>query len=120
MIFSSFQFLFLFLPLVLLFNYFLPIKSSNIFLLLVSIFFYFVGEGVLTIVFISSIIWNYIIGILLGSKLNSTRFRASFILALGVIGNLSVLLYFKYFVFEKFLKDSKITKKIKTNLPVFS
>lgn len=99
MIFSSFQFLFLFLPLILLFNYFLPIKSSNLFLLVVSVFFYFVGEGALTIVFISSIIWNYIIGILLGRKLNSTIFRANFILVLGVIGNLSVLLYFKYFEF---------------------
>jgi alginate O-acetyltransferase complex protein AlgI len=99
MIFSSFQFLFLFLPLVLLFNYFLPIKSSNIFLLVVSVFFYFVGEGALTVVFISSIIWNYIIGILLDSKLNSSNHKANTILAIGVTGNLLALIYFKYFGF---------------------
>lgn len=98
MIFSSFLFLFLFLPAVLVVNRFLPLKVSNVFLLVASLLFYFAGEGTLTLLLIASILWNYCFGLLLKSdkKKNSTN---KLLLGLGVTGNLSILIYYKYLGF---------------------
>ena len=98
MIFSSFLFLFLFLPAVLVINRFLPVKVSNVFLLFASLLFYFVGEGTLTILLIGSILWNYLFGLLLKTEKKSL-FTNKLLIGLGIAGNLSILIYFKYLGF---------------------
>ena len=65
MIFSSFTFLFLFLPIVLIVNKFLYLKWSNLFLLATSLGFCFFGEVGLTFLLVASIFWNYSFGVLL-------------------------------------------------------
>ena len=98
MIFSSFLFLFLFLPVVLVVNRFLPLKVSNVFLLIASLLFYFTGEGTLTILLIASILWNYLFGLLL--KIDRKNLSINqILLGLGVTGNLSILIYYKYLGF---------------------
>lgn len=98
MIFSSFLFLFLFLPAVLVINRFLPLKVSNVFLLFASLLFYFVGEGTLTILLIASICWNYLFGLLL--KIEKKKLSINkLLIGLGVTGNLSILIYYKYLGF---------------------
>ncbi len=98
MIFSSFLFLFLFLPIVLVINRFLTLKTSNLFLLAASLLFYFSGEGFLTILLVGSIIWNYAFGLFLNLKKDNPVLKKT-ILGLGVAGNLLLLLYYKYFGF---------------------
>lgn len=98
MIFSSFLFLFLFLPVVLIVNRFLPLKVSNVFLFIASLLFYFVGEGTLTLLLIASILWNYSFGLLL--KFEKKKLLTNNILiGLGIAGNLSILIYYKYLGF---------------------
>jgi len=98
MVFSSFLFLFLFLPLVVIINRFLPIRWSNVFLLLVSLFFYFAGEGVLAILLVGSIAWNYAYGWC--TKLVAQGSIASkAVLGAFLSGNIGLLLYYKYAAF---------------------
>lgn len=106
MVFSSFLFLFLFLPLVVVINRHLPIKYSNLFLLLASLLFYFAGEGLLVFILIGSIAWNYIFGLLIGT--DEKDHTSKVLLFLGVLGNLALLFYYKYigFIIESsFLKN---------------
>lgn len=98
MIFSSFLFLFLFLPLVLGINRFLPLKVSNVFLLIASLLFYYTGEGTLTLLLVFSILWNYLFGILLRIKKRNLLIN-KIVIGLGISGNLSLLIYYKYFGF---------------------
>ena len=94
MVFCSQIFIFLFLPLCLIFYYLLPKFFRNSVLLLFSVFFYAWGEiQYLSLIFFS-ILFNYIIGLLI-AKWN----RKQLILAVGIIVNLSSLLYYKYLGF---------------------
>lgn len=93
MVFSSFQFLFLFLPIVLLVNRFLPLKVSNVFLLVTSLLFYYIGEGYLVLILVGSILWNYVAGILLGATSNLWKKITA---TLCILGNLAILFYYKY------------------------
>ena len=97
MVFSSFHFLFIFLPFVLVVNAFLPIRASNLFLLLASLAFYFIGEGTLTILLIGSILWNYSFGLLLA--VDRLKVARQWITGACILGNLLLLVYFKYFGF---------------------
>jgi len=103
MVFSSHIFLFLFLPLVLVINRFLTLKASNLFLLIASLVFYALGEGLLVILLLCSISWNYFFGRLIGHKGANKVF-----LAIAITGNLLLLAYYKYFGFiveSSFLKN---------------
>ncbi len=92
MVFSSLIFLFLFLPLFLIF-YFLckKRKSRNIVLLIFSLLFYSYGEPVYVLLMILSIIVNYYIAIIMS---NSKKRKA--LLIVDVIFNLGLLFIFKY------------------------
>lgn len=94
MAFTSYHFLFLFLPLVLVVNKFLSVKASNLFLLFASLLFYTLGEGQLVLLLIISIFWNYLVGLLL-SDIQHPSFR-KYLIALGVTGNILILIYNKY------------------------
>ncbi len=90
MIFSSISFLFFFLPLLLLIYYLLPKKIRNYVLLIFSVIFYFFGEKWYVILLILSCFINYIMGIIIEKKERKAY------LVLGLIFNLSLLIYFKY------------------------
>lgn len=92
MVFSSLNFLFVFLPVVLLLYYIrYDITWRNVILLLASIVFYAWGEPVYVILMMLSIGFNYLIG-----RDLAENGRKKITLVLGVIVNLLLLGYFKY------------------------
>ena len=95
MLFSSFTFLFLFLPSVVLAYYIVGRKYRNYVLLLFSLFFYAYGGPEFLIYMIISIFINYILGILI-SRYREDSFKAKIMLFLAVCINLFFLGYFKY------------------------
>lgn len=103
MVFSSIIFLFVFLPIVLIFYYMIHPKLRNIFLLLASLFFYYWGEPKFVLVMILSIVWNYISGLFLELSMyhypQKTALRKG-ILFVSVFVSLSLLYYFKYYDFS--------------------
>src|ERR1035438_10432019 len=94
MVFSSQIFLFLFLPICLIFYYVLPKLFRNAILLLFSIIFYAWGEVQYIWLIFFSILINYLLGILIAG-----RSKQRLILTIGIIINLSLLLYYKYLGF---------------------
>ncbi len=94
MVFSSQIFLFLFLPVCLIFYYVLPKTFRNAVLLLFSILFYAWGEVQYLWLIFFSVIINYILGILI-ARPNKQRL----ILTIGIVINLSLLLFYKYLGF---------------------
>lgn len=92
MIFSSAIFLWLFLPVVFVINYFMNPKYSNCFLVLANLFFYAWGEPILVLLMITSILVNWLVGIGI-SRFSNWK---GVILFLGVILNLGALGYYKY------------------------
>ena len=97
MVFSSFPFLWIFLPVVLLGAVLTRKRGSNLFLLLMSLLFYAWGEPRYIVLLLFSITLNYFCGLLL-DRLEGTGMRR-LVLAAGVIANLAMLGYFKYFNF---------------------
>lgn len=101
MLFSSTTFIYLFLPVVLLFYYVIFRKSrllQNIFLLLASLFFYAWGEPKFVLIMLASIFFNWLFGLWVSkSKDNKVRSRA--IIAVDVVFNLAILFVFKYLTF---------------------
>ena len=91
MVFSSLTFISVFLPVVFLLYTFLPGKKlKNSLLLIASLLFYAYGEPVYIFLMIGSILLNYSLGILCGTK----QSKVSVVLA--VIVNLGILGVFKY------------------------
>lgn len=108
MVFSSVVFLFIFLPIVLLVYYVVPGRTAkNIVLLLASLFFYFWGEDKLIVILIASIIINFGSGILI-EKTRSLAGGGKPALALGIVLNLALLGYFKYFDFAAGLLNATV------------
>lgn len=101
MLFSSTTFIYLFLPVVLLFYYVVFRKSrllQNIFLLIASLFFYAWGEPKFVLIMLASIFFNWLFGLWVSkSKDNKVRSRA--IIAVDVVFNLAILFVFKYLTF---------------------
>ena len=95
MVFSSNVFLFVFLPIVFIGNYIVKkkIKLSNIFLLCASIGFYAWGEPVMVLLMIFSVVFNWLIGLLISKASGRVK---SVILGIGIAVNLSTLGYYKY------------------------
>lgn len=94
MIFSSPEFLFGFLPIVLL--SLLALRSRNFVILLFSIAFYFYGEGVFTLVLIASFVINYAFGFIIQRSRSDIK---DVFLKIGVALNLLILVYYKYLGF---------------------
>lgn len=103
MVFSSTVFLFLFLPIVLLGYYLIGKSLRNPFLLFASLFFYAWGEGLLVLLMLSSIVFNYFIGLQIEKKrfkdIQTGKGEAFLWLTSGVLINLASLIYFKYALF---------------------
>ncbi|MHC5064061.1 MAG: MBOAT family O-acyltransferase [Planctomycetota bacterium] len=122
MVFSSISFLFFFLPLVLVGYHLIfagvarssrPLfwrRVSNFYLLLVSLSFYFWGEGWLVWIIIASSLIDYVCGLIIADGFNRRELvqleeggqrsaRQRFAVTLSVVSNLCFLAYFKYFNF---------------------
>lgn len=95
MLFSSLTFIFLFLPIVLVVYYISPKKLRNLVLFLSSLVFYSWGEPVYIVIMLFSIVFNYLSGLLIG-RAQEDPARKKLILVVSIVGNLSVLGFFKY------------------------
>ena len=98
MIFSSLTFLFYFLPIFIIIYISSPDNYRNIILLLISFAFYFWGDPrpsllLLLLLIISA---NYLCGLLIGWSTGKVQ---KLFLALGILGNISILFLFKYINF---------------------
>ena len=95
MTFSSFQFLFYFLPAFLVLNFLLPgTKAKNINILIFSVLFYTWGEAGYVLVLLFSAVLNWAFGLWIAVG-RSDRQRQWILLA-GLSLNLLILVYFKY------------------------
>ncbi len=93
MVFSSLLFVFLFLPGVIVTYYLVPqkfVNTRNMILLAWSMAFYFFGEPRFILFLIGSIVFNYVMGLLMNAR------NKKILLALAISVNLGLLLYFKY------------------------
>jgi D-alanyl-lipoteichoic acid acyltransferase DltB (MBOAT superfamily) len=115
MLFNSYLFLFVFLP-VSLFGFYYLIRSNNknlsiLWLVTASLFFYSWWNPAYFLLIISSILFNYFIGRAL------LKYHYFFLLCIGVVGNLALLGYFKYgnFVVDNiniFFEEDLVLKEI--------
>ncbi len=95
MVFSSPVFLFLFLPISVILYYLSPrLTGKNIWLTVVSLFFYAWGEPFFVLVMLASISINYVLGILMGrtDRVGARRL----LLTLSLVISLGLLAVFKY------------------------
>ena len=117
MLFSSLTFIFIFLPLLLIFYFsFKNIKIKNIILLVFSLIFYSWGEPKYILLMLITTLVIYTFGILISNNKNNKK-KSKIFLTLGIIFVLSLLFIFKYFNFFISTLNSVINSKIKlTNL----
>ena len=99
MVFSSLEFIFVFLASVLAVYYLVPPKARNIVLLLFSLVFYGWGEPVYVFLMIATITVDYICGYIIGRDLDSKPKRAKVTLIVSIVINLARLGVFKYYDF---------------------
>lgn len=92
MAFTSPFFLFFFLPLVLLLHRLQRRETTDLFLLLVSLFFYAWGEGAYVLVLLLALAGNYV----LGRRIGSSAAGGGRWFVLGIVFNLAILASFKY------------------------
>lgn len=98
MVFSSIQFIFVFLPIFLAIYYAVPKKAKNVILLLGSLVFYFTGaisNPEHLILLLLSILLDFVLGLLI-AKYDK---RKKLFLTLGIIFHVICLCFFKYFNF---------------------
>ena len=105
MLFSSLEFIFLFLPLTLGIYYISPDRYKNFIIFLAGIVFYAFGEIKLLPILLLTILTTFVFGIFIEKSVKSQKSRiAKILLLLSVLFDLSVLAYFKYFdVFQSFI-----------------
>ena len=97
MVFSSFAFLWIFLPIVLIGALITRKKGSNLFLLIMSLLFYAWGEPKFVVLLLFSITMNYAGGLMISAAGNKSI--RTFLLTAIILLNLLLLAYFKYFNF---------------------
>lgn len=100
MVFSSLVFLFVYLPIVLAIYYLMPAKwhmARNVWLFIVNMVFYGWGEPVYILLMLFSIAINYFAGLIIGKYREANRPKAKVALILGIVINLGLLLFFKYY-----------------------
>ena len=96
-VFSSVTFLFFFLPAVLLLYYVTPRRFRNALLLAASLVFYTWGAGSIVLVLLASIAANDVFGRLIErSREGGQQRRAQQVLALAIVIDVALLIWFKY------------------------
>lgn len=87
------------MPILCVIYFVLPKKFNNTVLLIASLTFYAWGEPRFLLVMLFTILINYVVGILIENSSNRSSFQNKFVLTVGILLNLSILGYFKYFNF---------------------
>lgn len=106
MVFSSYLFILVFLPITFLgyrlLTYFRRDQLSKAWLVAASLVFYWQGSGSFLFTFLASVVFNYLIGIAIIRMGASPRWEKKLLLAIGLAGNIALLGYYKYtnFVIE--------------------
>ena len=95
MLFSSLEFLYLYLPVTLLLYFVIPLRFRNIVLLLVSLAFYGWGEPAYLGLIVATILIDYAAGLLIERNRDNAR-RAKGWMITAVVVNLGFLAFFKY------------------------
>ena len=95
MLFSSLEFLYLYLPLTLLLYFLCPPRTRNAVLLAVSLVFYGWGEPVYLLLMMFTIAVDYAAGLLIARNRDRQK-RAKAILVVAIVINLGLLGFFKY------------------------
>ena len=98
MLFTSMEFLFQFLPVVMLVHFLLPQSARNNWLLLVSLFFYAWGEPKFLFIMLFSIIFNYFLALHI-EEVPHRSIHQKILLFVAVAVNLGILFVFKYLNF---------------------
>ncbi len=98
MLFSSLEFLFLFLPLTLAVYFLVPRRARNLVLLLSGLVFYGFGEPKFLPLMVWTIFRNYFLALWIARRHRKSK-RTRFVLILAVIFNIGQLAFFKYFDF---------------------
>ena len=97
MLFSSYSFICIFLPLLILAYYVVPTRWKNTVLLLASLFFYGWGGFKYLLIMLFSIVINYFAGLFIGSMNGKgRRDLCRWVMIVSVVLNLCLLGYFKY------------------------
>ena len=121
MIFSTYKFILVFLPIVFfgyhILNKFKFNKISKIWLIVASLIFYYLGSPDFFWYFVGSVIANYIIGSSIAKLPSEDKIQRKILFAIGLIGNIALLGYYKYanfFVdnYNYFAKDDIIMPNI--------
>ena len=94
MLFSSIEFLYYFLPIVIGLYFIVPTKLKNLILLLGSLFFYFWGEPVYTLIMIVMALSGYLHGLLIDKFRGTVKSKVA--LVSSIVVGLSALGFFKY------------------------
>jgi alginate O-acetyltransferase complex protein AlgI len=98
LLFASVIFILFFLPIVTIFYWLRrDIPYRNMMLLVASMIFYFWGETWQIAILLGTVIFNYFMALFIGGEERPTPRKVK--LLLGVVGNLSILVYFKYSAF---------------------
>ena len=98
MLFTSMEFLLLFMPVTFGVYYLIPGKGKNYWLLLASLFFYAWGEPSFVLVMIGSILCNYVCALYL-EMARGEKDLQRLVLVLDLVFNLGLLFGFKYLNF---------------------
>ena len=98
MLFSSLDFLYIFLPITVILYFLSPKKLKNGTLLIASLVFYAAGEPIYLFLMIFCIAMNYAFGFLCDKEGHSPRFCKTALL-LAIASNVAILFFFKYFDF---------------------
>ncbi len=99
MLFSSLEFLFAYLPITLLVYFAAPVKLRNLWILLVSLFFYGWGEPVNVFLMLFTILFDYMCGYFVGKYKDTAPKKAKGWLIASIVVSLGLLGFFKYYNF---------------------
>ena len=103
MLFNSYIFIFLFLPLVMIgyfsLNHFKKYKAAEVFLIGMSLWFYGYYNPKYLIIICTSIVANYILSRALNHISDARTALRRLVLIIGLIGNVGAIFYYKYYDF---------------------
>lgn len=118
LVFSSLLFIYIFLPLALIFYYITPKKGRNLTLFIISLIFYGWGEPIYILLMIVEVMVQYI-GAILIDKNRKDKEKSKFLFVTILVINISILFFFKYygFLIENINLIFGMSLKIK-NLPL--
>ena len=98
MVFSSLNFLFIFLPLAVGIHLIAPTRLKNIVLLIASLVFYAWGEPVYVVLMLLSVAFNYVTGLQIAARADRPLLRKLTLIS-GIAVNVAALGFFKYYGF---------------------